>query len=129
MPLDKISKYDGNDFSFGYIIDEFNSTNRIIDKTDGKWVIAIDGRPVWGTDGNYPKTQVADIKIKIKGKDIYIHEVFFKDIFEVDNDFIVYRNGDTYFVHQWNSDGAGAYELVWVFDKNGLKQRFVGLMI
>ena len=38
----------------------------------------------------------------------------------------VYRSGDTYFVQQWNSDGAGAYELVWVLTKEGLQPRLVG---
>ncbi len=129
LPLEVLKSYTGNDFSFEYKLSEFNSANRIVDKQEGKWVTAIDGRPVWGTDGNFPKIQVDDIEINIDGKRITIHKVFYSDIFECNNEFSVYKNEETYFVHQWNSDGAGAYEIVWVINKNGLKQRLVGTMI
>ena len=129
LPLEKLYSYQDKDFSFRYALSDFDSTNRIIDKQDEKWVTAINGRPVWGTDGNFPKTQVDNIEIKIDGRVIEIHKVFYSDIYECDNEWSIYKNGDTYFVHQWNSDGAGAYEIVWVFDKNGLKQRLVGTMI
>lgn len=129
LPLEKLQGYSGNDFTFEYKLSKFDSINRIIDKQDGKWITAIDGRPIWGTDGNFPKTQVDDIKVIIDGQEIEIHEVFYSDIYECDNRISIYKNGDTYFAHQWNSDGAGAYEIVWVLDKNGLKQRLVGSMI
>jgi len=129
LPLEKLAGYTGNDFTFEYQLSDFDSTNRIIDKQDGKWVTAIDGRPVWGRDGGFPKVQIKDIKVIVEGQKIEIHNVFFSDIFECDNEFSIYRNGDTYFAHQWNSDGAGAYEIVWALDKNGLKQRLVGTII
>lgn len=129
LPLDSLVIYEGNDFSFKYSLSDFDTTDRIIDKDDGKWVVAIDGRPVWGTDGDLPKTQVNNIEILIEGEKIIIHKAFFSDISECDNSFNVYKNGDTFLVHQWNSDGAGAYEIVWVFSKNGLKQRLVGTII
>lgn len=129
LPLDSLEKYSGVDFEFKYEITDFDSTNRIIDKVNGKWVTFIDGRPVWGTDGNFPKTQVKNIDVKINTKNIKVHQVFYSDIYECDNAFDTYKIGDTYFVHQWNSDGAGAYEIVWVFTKDGLIQRLVGSMI
>tara|TARA_R110002050_G_scaffold158381_1_gene287659 strand:- start:146 stop:820 length:675 start_codon:yes stop_codon:yes gene_type:complete len=129
LPLEKLQVYSGNNFTFEYELSAFDSTNRIIDKQDGKWITAIDGRPIWGTDGNFPKTQVDNIKVIIDGQEIEIHEVFYSDIYECDNGISIYKNGDTYFAHQWNSDGAGAYEIVWVLDKKGLKQRLVGTMI
>jgi hypothetical protein len=129
LPLEKLNGYKGNDFTFEYQLSDFDSTNRVIDKLDGKWITAIDGRPVWGTDGNFPSTQVDDIKVIFDGQKIDIHEVFYSDIYECDNGISIYKNGDTYFAHQWNSDGAGAYEIVWVFDKNRLKQRLVGTII
>ena len=129
LPLELLQGYSGNDFKFEYHISDFDSTNRIIDKQDGKWVTAIGGRPVWGTDGNLPRTQVDNIKVVVDGQEIEIHEVFYSDIYECDNEISIYKNSDTYFVYQSNSDGAGAYEIVWVFDKNGLKQRLVGTII
>jgi hypothetical protein len=129
VPLEKLKKYSGTTFSFKYILSEFDSTNRIIDRQDEKWITKIDGRPVWGTDGDFPKNQVDNIEVEINGQEIQIHKVFYSDIYECDNIFSVYKNGETYFVYQWNSDGAGAYEIVWVFEKNRLKQRLVGTMI
>ncbi len=126
LPLEEIKEHTESDFSFQYNLTAFDSTNKIIDKLDGKWVTAIYGRPVWGTDGNFPNIQVDNIEVRIGGQEIEIHKVFYSDIYECDNEFSVYKKGDTYFVHQWNSDGAGAYEIVWVLDRNGLRQRLVG---
>ncbi|WP_210462323.1 hypothetical protein [Rufibacter roseolus] len=129
LHLEKVQSYKGTDFSFEYVIEPFALKNRIVDKQEGKWVTAIDGRPVWGTDGNFPRTQVKDIKVKIAGRPIVLSKAFFEDIYECTNTFKIYQNGDTYFVYQWNSDGAGSYQIVWVFTKTGLKQRLVGSMI
>jgi hypothetical protein len=129
LSLEELDEYSGKDFKFEYQLSDFDSTNKIIDKQDGKWVTAIDGRPAWGTDGNFPRTQVANIKVIIDGQEIKIHKVFYSDIYECDNRLTIYKNGSTYFAHQWNSDGAGAYEIVWVLSKNGLKQRLVGTII
>lgn len=129
LKLEQLEGHAGKDFNFEYQLSDFDSTNRVIDRQDGKWVTAIDGRPVWGTDGNFPKTQVDNVEVIIDGKEIEIHEVFYSDIYECDSRLSIYKNGDTYFAHQLNSDGAGAYEIVWVLDKNGLKQRLVGTMI
>jgi hypothetical protein len=119
LKLEQLQGYSGNDFQFDYQLSDFDTANRVIDKQDGKWVTAINGRPVWGTDGNFPKTQVDKVEVIIEGKEIEIHEVFYSDIYECDSGLSIYKNGDTYFVHQLNSDGAGAYEIVWVFDNIG----------
>ncbi|MFN2430612.1 MAG: hypothetical protein ABR574_11385 [Cryomorphaceae bacterium] len=126
-PLDSLTIYNGSDFQISYTIADFDSTNRIIEKS-GKWPISIDDRPIWGTDGTYPNNQIDSIKVRFGKERIQIHRVFYSDLFGIDNSFEVYKNNDTYMVHQWNGDGAGAYEIVWVFDKNGLKQRLVGTM-
>ncbi|WP_461633501.1 hypothetical protein [Labilibaculum euxinus] len=128
LQLDSLNVYKGEDFSFKYVLSEFTPSNRIIDRQEGRWVMAIDGRPVWGTDGDFPRTQVDNIEVKIKSKAIKINKIFYSDIYECRHSFEIYQNGETYFVHQWNSDGAGAYEIVWVFDNDGLKQRLVGAM-
>ncbi|KAA3440545.1 hypothetical protein [Rufibacter hautae] len=129
LHLEKVRPYKGSDFSFEYVIAPFNLKNRIVDKQKDKWVTEIDGRPVWGTDGNFPKTQVKAVKVKIAGQLVSISKAFYEDIYECTNTFKIYQNGDTYFVYQWNSDGAGSYQIVWVFTKAGLKQRLVGSLI
>jgi hypothetical protein len=129
QPLDKLQPYLGTDFQFEYLIESFKLNNRIVEKHEGKWVKSIAGRPVWGTDGGFPKTQVKAVNAIVEGKKIEINEALYSDIFECTNTFKVYKNGDSYIVYQWNSDGAGAYQVVWVFTKDGLKQRLVGSMI
>jgi len=125
--IGSLKEYLGSDFKFQYKLTDFDSTNRIIDR-DGNIIKRIDGRSIWGTDGGFPKTQVAGINVKINEQEIAIHKAFYSDIYECDNDFKIYKRGETYFVSQFNSDGAGAYDIVWVFDKNGLKQRYIGSM-
>ena len=125
-PLKDLNRYRGNEIHFKYIIEPFDSTNRIIDKQDNRWVTHIDGRPVWGTDGNYPRKQVAAIEIVLKGKRIDVNRVFYSDIYECTNEFTIYKNSDFYLIHQWNSDAAGSYELVWVISENGIEQRLFG---
>jgi hypothetical protein len=127
-PLTELPLYQGTDFEFKYKIEPFDSTDRIVDKQDGKWISAIDGRPVWGTDGEFPSNQIGGIKVWIEGKEIKIHKLFYSDIFECKESIQIYKNDDIYFVYQRNSDGAGSYEIVWVISKNGLKQRLVGRM-
>lgn len=129
LPLDSLKKYSGTEFKFEYQLTEFEPANRILDEEDGEWIYSIDGRPVWGTDGYFPRTQVKNINVKINSENIEIHKVFYNDIFECYNDIHTYKIGDTYFVYQWNGDGAAAYEIVWVITKDGLKQRLVGSML
>ena len=126
--LDELEQYKGNAFSFQYQLGPFNAKGRILNDMGDGIITGINGRPVWGQDGGLPKVQVNAIKVNIADKTIQLHPVFFNDIFECTNDFKVYRNKDTYFVHQWNSDGAGGYFIIWVFNKNGLIQRFVSLI-
>lgn len=80
-------------------------------------------------NGTLPKKKVVKISVLIDGKQIPVSNVFFCDIYECDNTFSIFKNGDTYFISQQNSDGAGGYDLVWVFTKEGLKQRLVGSVI
>jgi hypothetical protein len=130
LPIDKLPKLTTEDLKFKYELSSFDSTGKIIDRQDNKWITQINGRPVWGTDGDFPKLQVEIIKVSIDNNEIFIHPVFYCDIYECDGGYTIYKNGETYFVYQMNSDGAGAYQIVWVFTKkNGLIQRLVGTMI
>ncbi|MCO4294070.1 hypothetical protein NF867_14480 [Solitalea sp. MAHUQ-68] len=129
LPLDKLKIYKASDFNFEYVIQPFKTQNHIIDRDKSQWVSAIDGRHAWGTDGGLPRKEVIKINLTIQGKIIQVSSAFFCDIYECENSFNVYKNGETYFVYQHNSDGAGGYELVWVFTKDGLKQRLVGSII
>ena len=129
QPLQQLPAYQKDDFQFNYILTDFDSTDKIIDRHDGRSITAIDGRPVWGTDGNLPKIQISDINITIEGHPLTISPAFYNDLYECNRGFSIRKIDDTYFVFQENSDGAGYYEVVWVLTREGLKQRLVGSII
>ncbi len=123
-PIESLTKYSGTEFSFEYKLIKFSLENKISD-FDGKWLTKINGRRIYGTDGNMPKTEVVGIKVFMNGKKIEVPEMLYQDIFECNNAFTINKNQNDYIVHQWNSDGAGAYLVVWVFGNEKLKQRLI----
>lgn len=122
--IEDLTKYTGTEFSFEYKLKKFSLENKISD-FDGKWLTKINGRRIYGTDGNIPKTEVVGIETSINGKSIEIPNIFYEDIFECNNEFEINKNKDDYIVHQWNSDGAGGYLIVWVLGNDKLKQRLI----
>jgi len=123
-PIEKLKPYSGTEFSFKYKLADFSLKNKI-SNFDGKWLTKINGRRVYGTDGNIPKIEIKKIEVKLNGHSIDIADVFYTDLFECDNNVVINKNKSDYIVHQWNSDGAGAYLLVWVFGNQKLKQRLI----
>ena len=123
-PIENLNTYNGTVFSFMYKLKKFSLENKISD-FDGKWLTKINGRRIYGTDGNIPKTEVVGIETSINGKTIEIPSILYEDIFECDNEFVINKNKDDYIVHQWNSDGAGGYLIVWVLGNGKLKQRLI----
>ena len=126
--LKEATEYSGKDFYFHYHLSSFDLTNRELVKSDGKWITTIDGHSPWGIDGDLPTIQIDSINVTIDGKNLTVEKHYFQNIFEVTNDFKVIKTGQYFIVYQTNSDGAGAYDLAWVFDKSGLKQKLVGTM-
>ena len=124
--LEDLPTYNGKKFSFTYQLIPFTKKNKIIEYGQSNWGMLINGLPVWGTDMEIPKTEVVNIDIKIGENIIVVPKILIADIYECSNNFNVYKKDDTYFVQQWNSDGAGGYELIWVITKEGVQQRFIG---
>ncbi len=123
-PIEDLTKYNGTEFLFKYKLQKFSLENKVFDY-EGKWLTKINGRKIYGTDGNIPKTEVVGIESSINGNTIEIPEMLYEDIFECNNEFIINKNQDDYIVHQWNSDGAGGYLIVWVLGNKKLKQRLI----
>ncbi|MCB2377594.1 hypothetical protein LGH70_08370 [Hymenobacter sp. BT635] len=80
----------------------------------------------WGVDGTMPKTEIRAAQATLNGKRVPIARQLLAGLFECTYSVEVRRHGSTYFVYQNNSDGAGGYTLVWVFDSKGLRQRLIG---
>lgn len=130
-PITELERVTNGEVTFIYQLADFNPKGKMIEQLDTTSIPStVNGRYAWGTAGNLPRVAVNGITVVIDDRKVPIHRVFYDDLFECTNDDLhVFKNGDTYFVHQWNSDGAGSYELVWVFSGNELKQRLVGNII
>lgn len=124
LPLENLEKFSALSFRCSWVA--FDSTNRFIESLPNGEIIKIDGNPTWGADGTLPKSQIKSIEVKLDGQNIPIHQVFYKDLYNHCRPSVsIFKKAKTYFVIQSCSDGAGAYQVVWVFDKKGLKQRFL----
>ena len=128
IPLNKLNKYSGNDLIFKYTLAPFNKEDKIIDYSNDKYIVHINGLHPWGTDGDLPTTEIKAIKVSIESKEIFIPKILFMDIYECGNEFDIYKIENKYIVFQFNSDGAGGYDLAWVITKGGIKQRLVGTL-
>ena len=129
IELSELEQYEGDNFKFEYFISEFDSTGRVFTYQDNKWPIAIDNRFMWGTDGYFPYSQLDSIIITLDNQLIDVDKSLYDDLFNVRTDMEIYRIEDLYVVYHWNSDGAGGYEIAWVIDKYGIRQRLLGASI
>ena len=130
VPVEDLENYTGDLFSFLYTLEPFNTSGKRIDYDERGEVYRINGRSFFGSDLEAPDVQIVKAEVTIGNKTIPIHEVFLEDIYECDNDFEIYTLNNLFIIHQWNGDGAGAYELTWVFSEQGkLIKRLVGTII
>ena len=125
QPIDQFPLYDGQDLIFKYDISSFTEKGKIIDYNEKNGITHINGRIYYGADEGRAKFQVDKLNIELYNQNIFVSPLLIEDIFECTNNFEIFKNKDTFFVEQWNSDGAGAYGLLWVFDRNKIKQRII----
>lgn len=96
----------------------------------------IDGKDVWGTDGDLPKMRLSVLRFWKNDTPILIPNSYFDDLFEPslncyeddDCNIMAYQTDqDEIILVMNNSDGAGAYTAIFVFDLNGkVKERIIG---
>ena len=82
----------------------------------------IDGRPIWGTDGEIPRYYIKSIRPCPNVNALVIPTKAYSDLYEPNTETLKSYSSDdgqrNYFIMS-NSDGAGSYEVVWIF-KNGV---------
>jgi hypothetical protein len=103
-----------------------NSKNQVLKK--------IDGRPFWGTHGMMPERKVLDVIVTLRGKIIRIPQTATDGIYNPNfgcfglfcSSAIYYtKDQKRIYIAMQNSDGAGYYQVVWVFEDG----KYVGRII
>jgi len=97
-----------------------NSGSRYLDK--------INGKHFYGTDGEIPKFMYKRILVVVGRDTLKIPAAEYNDLYEpnlsstnLNYDSKIHR----YYLSAMNGDGAGGYEVVWVFDKTKYLRRYI----
>ena len=121
----QINKEDnGHSFSFSISKKLFNTNEHDLSKIQFN---TLDNDTVFGIDGSLPKYEISEITLKIDDKNILITKDFYKRFYNpslaYDSNF---KNIDAFFNNNYEtvivlmnaSDGAGAYPLIMLLNKN-----------
>jgi hypothetical protein len=87
----------------------------------------IDGKRFWGTDGEIPRNVISSIKLIDNRAPIVIPEEAFKDLYEPNLQTLSFCSDaqNIFYVRMNNSDGAGAYTIIWVIKDNKYLKRYI----
>lgn len=83
----------------------------------------INGKPIWGTDGNVPKRQYKQVVLEYGDKkiDLPIDNLFEPNLHST----LVYLDSTNKIIYiaALNSDGAGGYAALWIIEQGKFKER------
>ena len=88
----------------------------------------IDGKQIFGKDGDIPKREYKSIEIEINKVKVEIPKSALLNLYEPTlwNTKANYDEvNDILYIQSSNSDGAGGYEIIWVIEKKKYKARIV----
>ena len=90
-------------------------------------LLLIDNKGFWGTDGELPKESISGLTLTINNKPVHIPNNAFNDLFEprLKTLSICYGPENTLYISMSNSDGAGAYTIIWIFKDNKYYSRYI----
>lgn len=97
-------------------------------KGEYRGIAAINGKAWWGTDGELPKKAYKSIQIRLGGREMDLPKEAIADVFEPTpwNMEVNYdRAHDILYIQAMNSDGAGAYSVIWTVEKGEYKGRWI----
>jgi hypothetical protein len=101
----------------------FDSKGKDIELSDNKFVISINNKPVFGTDGEIPRTflKKAILSIGTKTYNLQVDGMYnaWLDGYFNDKTFTLRKEGLKYIVSGGLSDGAGFYGVEWVIAGRG----------
>lgn len=110
---------------------DYDSNKRFFSKTKyGEYEIEdrFKGKQIWGTDGSIPSENYLSVTVSWKGRSIEVPEKEYENLFQVNHDFSnCYYDAktDKLYLESLNSDGAGSYWVLFVFEKGKYKETIV----
>lgn len=90
-------------------------------------LLSIDGKHIWGTDGEVPKVKISSVSVILNSMPVIIPKSEFDDLYEPNfKNFHIYlsKNG-TIYIEMDNSDGAGYYTVIWIIKNNKYLKRYI----
>jgi hypothetical protein len=136
-PLISILKNEPNSVTLSKDSIEVVVTLKLFDKRNHKYtyfkedktqIELIDNKKYWGTDGSIPAIEYSSIAIKIGRKAFQLPKQTLKNLFEpnlynTEVNFDVENN--ILYIQSMNSDGAGAYHVIWKIEDGIYKDRYI----
>ena len=120
-----------NNISVEIKIREFNKSKHTINYTNNEssnFISTIDDEKFWGTDGDIPKNEYDYISITRNNLKYFLPSEAIKNLFEPSLNWtkVNYdKENDILYIRSMNSDGAGAYNVIWRIEKGIYKERAV----
>ncbi len=88
----------------------------------------VNNKQYWGTDGELPQTEYKSVEIWIGKTHFDLPQKAIYNLFEIslNNTIANYdTSNDILYIQSTNSDGAGAYQVIWKVEKGKYKERFI----
>lgn len=92
-------------------------------KNEVSYLEKINGKVIWGTDGDIPKKQYGQILLQLSGNKILLP---IDNLFQpnLDNTCVnIDTRNKIIYISALNSDGGGAYAVLWIIENGKFKQR------
>ncbi len=83
---------------------------------NSRFLSHIDGKRIWGTDGDIPKRKYLSIQIQNGNEHFVISHRYLQNLFEptlANTKVYADPKTQTLYITAWNSDGAGGYVVLW----------------
>lgn len=125
-----LASFSGNQVKVTITTQRFDKSKyKITYNRDAPGVVEkLNGKTVWGTDGNLPSVEYKSIEVQVGQKTISLPASATENLFEPNNGNtkVNYdRIRDILYIQSANSDGAGYYEVIWRIEKGVYKDRWI----
>lgn len=96
---------------------------------DSSLIKSLNGKPVFGKDGNLPTTEYASIMIEFGKQKIILPKEALENLFEPNLSYTTAHydsKNDILYLESLNSDGSGSYNIIWTIKNKKYFSRNIG---